>query len=524
METVKISNTDFIQKVIKLDGQNWRFTDRPYIYPIINNNFKRTILLAARQTEKSTSLSGILLAKACLNPNYSLLYVSPTGKQTGVFSRKKIDEAFETSPHLKRIFYPGVKGFRVEEKRLKNFSTMYFRSAFHDADSIRGITADVQCRDEFQDLLQEVVPVIEACSQKRKHAQFFDAGTPKTFDNPIHLKHEKSTSNEWHIKCMHCGHWNLLSIDNVLLDKPGLWCTKCQGTINSLQGVWVSARESEIQGFRLPYIILPENDIDWKDLFFKMRNYDTGALMNEVFGWSYDNGSKPITRDQLIASCSSRPMWNEPHPDTRGYQYYAGIDWGGGNSGFTILTIGYADHEGKFKIVYCKRFLGREAEPENVKPIIAEILMRFRANIIGADQGFGFGMNDGMKRLLSREFNYVTFRHSAIKKPLMYDEAGDTYVTNRTEVMTDLFSKLKMLIVEPFNWQEFEDFGKDYLNINSEYSERMRQLRYIHTQPDDAFHSALYAVLCWMTHTGQVISTRYTPGDDDIEPKLYANN
>ena len=101
--SISISNTDFIQKIIKLDGLDWRLNNRPYIFPIINNPFKRTLLLAARQTEKSTTLSGIGLSKVCLNPNFNLLYVSPTCKQTGVFSKKKIDEAFEISPFLRKI-------------------------------------------------------------------------------------------------------------------------------------------------------------------------------------------------------------------------------------------------------------------------------------------------------------------------------------------------------------------------------------------------------------------------------------
>lgn len=524
MTTIKISNTDFIQKIIKLDGEDWRLKNRPYIFPIINSNFKRNLILAARQTEKSTSLSGILLAKACLNPNFNLLYVAPTAKQVGVFSRKKIDEAFEVSKLLKKNFYPGARGFNVEEKKLKNYSTLYFRSVFHSADSARGITAHVQAHDEFQDLPQDAIPVLEACSMKKKNAQFFYTGTPKTFDNPIHTKFEISSANEWHVKCLHCGHWNRLSIENVLLDKPGLWCKKCQRDINSLFGCWVQARQSEIEGFRLPSIILPADEIDWKDVYFKMRNYSTGALMNEVFGESYDSGSKPITRDQLINACDvNRHMWEVPPDSHRHMRFFAGIDWGMGESGFTILTIGYHDTEtNKFKITYVKRYVGREAEPENVVALIAKKLIEYRAFIVGADWGFGIGFNGPLKKLLSSEFTYVTYRHSVIKKFIAYDEHGETYVTNRTEVMTEMFNKLKNEFVQPFNWNEFEEFGKDYLNVNAEYSDALHQVKYVHTLPDDCCHSGIYALLSWMIVTKNIASTRYTPGEDDIEGQYHS--
>lgn len=520
---IRLSNSDFIQKVMMLDGDPWRFVDRPYIFPIVNSKFKRTLLLASRQVEKSTTLAGINLAKACLNKNKNFLYVAPTMKQTGVFSRKKIDEVFETSPLLKKAFYPGHKGFRVEEKRLKNYATMYFRSAYHDADSIRGITSDGTSFDEIQDMLPEVIPVIEACSQKKLDAQFFYAGTPKTYDNTIHLKWEQSTQCEWHVKCFHCGHYNNLGVDNVLLDKPGIWCSKCQGDIDPLYGCWVEAKESDMAGFRLPYLIIPKRYLDFKELFWKMRNYDTASLMNEVFGVSYDNGKKPITREQLIEACDKdRHMWNELPQSFRSTTMYAGIDWGGGQHSYTILTIGYPDvARNAFCIVYNKKFVGAEADPENLLHSLASLIVRFNAKVIGADFGFGFGLNDRLRKMLSHEYVYATFRHAYIKKYVAYDQAGETYVTNRTETMTDLFNGLKSGRVRPYCWNEFEEFGRDYLNINSEYSETLRQLRYVHTQPDDAFHSTLYAYLSWVLATNQQVSTRYDAGSD--EPDVHEN-
>jgi hypothetical protein len=525
--TFKGTYTDFIQRVMRLDGDPWTFEHRPYIYPIINTNTTRTLMMTARQVEKSTTVSGIILSKACLYANKSFLYVAPTFKQVGVFSRKKIDEVFETSPLLRKNFYPGVKGFRIEEKRLKNLSTFYFRSAFHDADTIRGLTAHDISFDEFQDLLESCIDVIEACALKKLDAQFRYTGTPKTMDNNIQTLWDHTSANEWHVKCLHCGYWNKLGIELVLLDKPGIWCRKCKKELEVNKGCWVSTREvDDFAGFRMPYIILHKSYIRWKELFFKIRNSDTGTLMNEVFGESYDNGQKPLSRDQLIASCSlDRPMWNMMPTSISGVELYAGIDWGGGNTGFTILTIGYFDTiANKFKIIFAKRYIGREAEPENLVFSITKTLMDFHVSFVGADFGFGFDLNSRMRGLLPKHVVYVTYRHSIIKKALAWDDQGNTYVTNRTEVMTDLFNAIKSKKVEPYQWSEFEDIGKDYCNINSEYSDRLRQMRYIHTQPDDAFHSLLYSRLTWMKRTDQIISTRLDPGDSDVSVNLSEND
>ena len=445
-----------------------------------------------------------------------------------MFSRKKIDEAFEVSPLLKANFYPGVRGFRIEEKRLKNYSTMYFRSAYHDADSIRGITAKIVLKDEIQDMLKSVIPVIDACAQKQLDSQFFSSGTAKTFDNPIHEEFERSMGCEWHVKC-DCGHYNMLSIDLVHLDRPGIFCKKCDRLLNTQRGCWVAARQGEgitQAGFRLPYIILPQDEIDWPDLFFKMRNYDEATLMNETFGVSFDSGTKPITRDQLIAACNpNRDKLMLLPLELNRFELYAGIDWGGGNTGFTILTIGYYDPEvNKFKVVFCKRYQGKEAAPEAVVFSIAKTLLDFNVSFVGADLGFGWGSNDRLKNMLPSRCTYVTFRHAMIKKFVAYDENQETYVTNRTEVMTDYFNAIKSDKVEFYRWGEFETIGIDYLNISAEYSDTLRQIRYVHQQPDDGCHSGLYCRLTWMLRTEQVPSTRYRREEDDPDPKIFGRD
>lgn len=520
-EFIKIKNSDFVQKIIKLDGDPWRLRNRPYIFPVFDGDYRRFLLYAARQVEKSTTISGLKIANCCLNNNISSLYVSPTGKQTGVFSRKKIDEAFEVSPFLKKIWYPGHKGFRIEEKRLKNYSTMYFRSAYHDADSIRGITAHRNMIDEIQDILSDVIPVIETCSQRVKNPRYYKSGTAKTFDNNIELEWQKTNQCEWHVRCLHCGYYNMLGIENVLVGKPGLWCRKCNGDIHSIYGIWVAGKpeNDEYLGVRLPYIILPEDEIDWKELFWKMKNYNTASLMNEVFGVAYDNGQKPLTREQLQKACDpQRHIWRQLPPQYSSLLTYAGIDWGGGNTSLSVITIGYYDQtNNKFKEIYKQKFTGELANPDNMIPEMARLINLFNCHIVGADYGFGFGLNEQLKKCISQEYVYIKFMHGQLKKIIAWNDDSESYITNRTEVMTEYFNRIKDGKHEFFRYEDFEDFGKDYLNIYSEYSEKTGRLRYDHTKPDDAFQSGLYCLLAWMLHTKQMPTTRYSKQDDEEE-------
>ena len=73
------------------------------------------------------------------------------------------------------------------------------------------------------------------------------------------------------------------------------------------------------------------------------------------------------------------------------------------------------------------------------------------------------------------------------------------FLCHRTEVMSDLFNAIKRANVFKYpRWEEFEDpFAMDFLNIFSEYNERLRMNVYKHapSHPDDAFHSATYCFL-----------------------------
>ncbi len=501
-----INNFDFIQKTMSLDGEPWRFTNRPYIYPIVNEYPDRTLLMTGRQSEKSTTVSGKHIAGACQRPNKSSLYVSPTMIQTSVYSRKKLDEVFERSPLLKRNFWPGYRGFSVTEKRLKNGHTIYLRSAYHDADTIRGLSSDETFIDEIQDVLQDCIPVIEECSAHKPHATFMYTGTPKTFSNSIEYYWQRSAQHEWTIKCLHCGHWNMLGVKNVIPDKPGLWCERCQGDIFTQNGIWVSYGDGDIMAYRFPQIILPGEFINWNRLFWKIKNYSTAQLMNEVFGHSYDSGVKPITMAEVAVCCDTdREMEEVTDAQHRGLEVFAGIDWASGNgNAYTILTIGYFDpNRNKFICTYFKRYMGQEASPENLIAHMARVIQANNARIIGADYGFGFGLISQLQNALGPSFVIATMNHTGSKQYINYNKKSKFYGLGRTVVMSDVFDQIKKQVFSFPRWDQMKTFADDFLNIESEYSDRTGQMKYDHlpSNPDDSFHALLFMYVAFLIKT-----------------------
>lgn len=488
--------TDFVQSLINIDGKPLRFTDRPYIYTIYNSPGKEKLLMAGRQAEKSTTLACNMVCESSI-PHNSSLYVTPTMQQTGVFSRGKIDEIYLTSPKLRRLFYRKGKNISMSEKRLLNFSTMYFRSAYYTADSIRGITARRIYVDEIQDIISDVIPVIDECAGHQPDALFIRAGTPKTNDNLIQKKWDISTQCEWMVKCKKCNHWNTLTTVDILHPgEPGLFCTRCGTRMYTKYGVWVSGYpDAYIKGYRLPQIILPERYIDWERLFQKIKDYSTSKLMNEVFGVSWDSGAKPITRAELIACCQEYRNTPEYKPQYLRYPVFVGIDWGTGEKSFSVMSAGIFIND-IYRVIFLKRYIGNEAGKERMLADMIKLITQLKSEYIGVDWGFGWGVNQDIRKMVGGRGTVIEFFSSGnLKDFARWD--GRKIILNRTEAMTDIFLRIQRKQIQLPRWEDFEDFAEDFLVIFAEYNEKTRRMQYDHPQdkPDDAFHAVMYGYL-----------------------------
>jgi len=142
--------------------EHFSFDKRRYLRDIYDSPAQRKLLMAGRQVEKSTLLGNIILCYMSLVPSYKALYVSPSATQTKTFSNDRIKEPIETSPVLKR-FTTTMLSQNIFEKQFVNRSKVTLRYAYLNADRTRGIPAFLLAIDEYQDVLQDNVPVIQQC-------------------------------------------------------------------------------------------------------------------------------------------------------------------------------------------------------------------------------------------------------------------------------------------------------------------------------------------------------------------------
>jgi len=531
---MNIRPSDFACKIFHINGMPFQMPKNSmrHLYPIYNKPSRTILLKFGRQTHKSTTLANKLALPSIKYPNYHSLYVAPTGHQVSVFSTDKLNGALRGSNIVRDYFMNTQTRDQISYKELVNGSKIYLRSAFHTADSIRGISADSVIIDEIQDIISDHVSVIEQCMSHSmaKHAMLKEqcrdipkhlfhcsmyAGTPKTIENTMEKYWQQSTQNEWIIKCQHCNKYNYINEYNI--GDTCLICNKCKKPIFYEDGQWVSMNSNGfIEGYRLPQIVLNwinnrENPESWKTQVIDTRKiYSTEKYFNEVLALPYANAKHPISIVEIKAVCKQYPPMSEndsaSHPMIKGYMNFAGIDWGKGDTAsgtsYSVLSI-CSQIKNRFSLIFNKRYTGRLSDPLIQIDDMIRLIHLFDCKIVIADTGDGRVSNAIMVEKLGAERFAEVYEHGTIRKKIHWDGAKGHYLINRTRVMTDVIMEIKRNQVDFFRFEDFEPYAQDFTGIYAEYSERTRLTRYDHVVPDDCFHAYMFARIGKAIITGE---------------------
>jgi len=498
---------------------------------------RQTIILAGRQTEKSTGLGNKLLSYVLQIPNITALYVTSAGLNMQEFADERIENVIRISPALKPWTGSFVSYNRYFKRLRKNNSRLVMRSAHLNADRVRGIPADVLAVDEIQNFMMANIPVITA-TLNNSDLEFGPitllSGTPLTFDNPIEQIFSKnSTKNLWLMRCSGCRAHNFpprtMTEVRMMIGPRGLVCKKCAKALDVFSGEWVRTGSKDVayEGFHLSRALMPYTAVGNPDRFREKwgkfardvndPNVDDATKMNEIFGVSWDSGKKPITQDELIRCCHPGIRYMSRKAPSRvindpTWPIFAGIDWGEGSGAgaYTVITLGYMNEvpgEGLvFQIFYMHRYMGFEAEPEYLTDDIAELLELNKVELAIVDAGMGWGMienvrssiTDGLVRVIPMRYN----NQSAI---IGYDELAHQLTCSRTRWMAKVFNQLKNRRVMFPAWDIMDGtpstttgFSQDILTIFADRSPKLKQMQFNHTEPDDAFHTVVYALTAKM--------------------------
>jgi hypothetical protein len=541
----------FVEYRMRYDlGAPMTFNLRPWQRAIYNSEFairradkfgqryprRRTLLVTARQCEKSTNLGNKALALTALISNFTFLYVTTADLNLMEFIDERVENVIRISPHMAEYIGKFLSFSRYLKRFGRNNSKIVARSANLHADRTRGIAADGLGLDEFQNMQLSIIPVITATlnNSPLEHGPIqIWAGTPLSLDNPtaIYWRNE-STQNKWMTRCDRCTEWNPPGWEQV--GPKGMICSKCGNGLNPLLGRWVrhGNPDASFEGFHLSRVLMPytvsnkpaQFETRWRDLYRDINSptAEEASIRNEILGEPFDSGRKAIKEDELRVHCHPGLLISEELPPEvvghPGWPVYAGIDWGEGGGGYTVIALGFFNGN-KFQVSYLHRYVGRENDPTFIKRDIIRLLLKNRVNFGIGDAGMGFGLNDDVQERLDDAHGpgagrrmFHTMRYSGnVGEIISVEEERMCYTVHRTRWMARVFSLIKKGRWILPRWQDFggprehsTGFAADFTSIFRELSAGGKQIIFNHTDPDDAFHACLYCYTAGLLHQGDM--------------------
>ena len=498
----------FAETHFHLKGQPITFEGRPYlpeIYQSLNvfggdGGHRRMVLRASRQVEKTQFVANTIVYLAIRFPNTRTVCVFPRQDQAGVFSNSRLWPLIDQSPVVRRALI-GQRGKKpnVMDLRFRNGTEVNLRAAYHSADPVRGLDADFLFVDEFQDIAAGNLPVLEECLSHSKHRVVVLTGTPKLSDNHLEAVFRESTACEWHVPCPECHRGVLL--DERVLGPRGLICPECRAPLDPRSGDWVSRNPHATwgAGYWVNHPMVPWVDHD--EILERQRTYNVVMFKNEVLGLPASLGDHVVTREELEACCTNRPMARtfRDFPEGARQQILAGIDWGGGGTSRTVVTIGTMGTDFQFGVHHFARFDAHE-DPNVVLDAVAKLCKRFRVTLVAADGG---GNGSVYNRLLWEKLEapargrFFAIWYSTVGQQPEQDGVLWKWTVDRSRTIGTLFGRVKKGTLAFPRAADCGTFLDEFACETAEYDDVQRAVKYTHppNQQDDALHATNYALL-----------------------------
>lgn len=469
-------------------------------------------------THNSTSLANFLLTEGVSIPQFRSLFVAPSKEQTSRFSNTRFAKSLFFSPLIKKHFITNsMPANNVTLRMLANGSEFFFSYASDDAERIRGVSADRICYDEVQSMILEAIePVIRECLGASRYKYRMYCGTPLSAENDIEvLLWQKSTKNEWVVKCKHCGGNNILGWKNI--GPRHLICSneKCEKEIDVRNGSWFKTNPKASNfGFRIPQIALHRNVATkeaYQSIIDKRNDYSKAQFNNEVLGVSDAMGARLISVNHIKALCEDY-YWEDYAVNPKNMHGVAevvgGIDWGGQsptNVSRTTLGILGILPDGRLRLLYGKIYPSGHA----IRDLddIAKICTLFQCRIVVGDSGEGMLANAQLRQKLGYHIVFGN-RYSGQKGTIKYNNNQNDpgYHSDKTIIIDQV---MHCIIARRFqfpHWELMKKFSDDIMAAYEETTKEGRRIwKHAATRPDDFLHSLALGWLASKIVTGQVV-------------------
>jgi hypothetical protein len=301
-------------------------------------------------------------------------------------------------------------------------------------------------------------------------------------------------------------------------------------------GFWKEmAPGKDLKGFHISQMMSPRAKMvakDGKGIYQKMINYPTAKFYNEVLGLSYEYADRLVSDADLDAIMDNEYTFYDRLPEWAAQnKVYMGVDWGTGEKSYTVVTIFTFNKDGKYQMLYCKKYdQGNELNKEEQVMHIMRLIRLFRVSLAVVDWGFGYTEIQKLRREFGFRIGVCYYTHQQ-KEKVVYDSGKEIYKTRRTDIIMDYITD--MIHHRRGCWPGNERAGLEFLRKHhlaeqAEYrtslngrSEEMF-LNHPGDFPDDGLHSCVYAYLAFLLDTGGIQVVRGVNRTPLPEPEFYS--
>lgn len=499
------------QKIRRVDNREFQLKDFPFLKPIYQDKSKRIAVEKSEQLGMTIYATADSFFNTCNGLNW--IYFFPTAKLVTKYVQGRYDVLISNNPELSKLI-AATDNTTIKKigSGVINFSGLGSSTAEGGKFDLVSTPADGVTFDEVEKM--HPAKVTDALGRISRSPFQYERylSTPGLPNYGIDGHFMQSDLKYWHIKCLHCGNWNVY--DDVSGERPMgafpecieqgfLCCNKCRKRVDTVKGPFEFVPKApeikDFSGFHLSQLYYPL--LNCKRLlttFHALQSTtDIKNFVNNRLGLPFVDNSQRMTKEDVLHLCTKNAM-RSTETDC-----FMGLDVGGTAKG-CHYAIGKRGKETVLDIVNVGIIKGNPMGSDDD----VDFLFRNINLLIGAFNIRKFCVDARPEERISRavinKFRAKGWRviyNDNQKGSYDWDQETKTVQVNRTESLDNSHYLLqKRMITLPRQCPEVEEFATHCENLIRDQieDERTGERKFFWKRigPDDYRHAFNYLAMC----------------------------
>jgi hypothetical protein len=397
--------SDWVHKHTYLHNKPFSFSKHEYQKQILDDTHPRIAVRKSVQIGISEILVRKFIGFLGMHQGTQGIYTQPTAEEVGQFVKTRIDPVIKECPKIREL------GFNVDNVKIKQIgkSFAHFRGTFGERETI-SVPSDFNIHDETDFSKPNIQNLYRSRMEHSSFAWEISCSTPTLPLYGIDELFEVSDQHYWHVKCPHCGRWQVLmwwpdkereKESNIRLTDgrwdehvqlaggtyqiSGEWiyvCRKCDREIrydpDLVEMQWVAKYpdRKDVRGYALNALAGwgYKKPLSIVKSFFDYKEID--KAYNRILGLAYTTPGKKLSRSDIL-----RCVNNALNMQKTGRNCFLGAD-----QAISLVVIGNFTERGKIRVVHFEKVKGNlfdqvDKHGRTIKGRLPELMEEFDVQV-----------------------------------------------------------------------------------------------------------------------------------------------